>query len=203
MAEYTPEQRLAKLVKLRELSEHPGTPEAQANAARDLLERLIKQWEIDPTELENEKVEKYFVKFPKYGKDLACRVAWHLELQVYHTNRRNKVAIEATATDFALFSAYYASLLKALEDKQKRYELELTSYMKGLSNAAFPSFPTCSKCKSKAIVYVHAERRAICPDCGYKSRPIKPAPTDTDALLQGMRYCRGCATGKGWCRRGF
>jgi hypothetical protein len=67
-AEYTAEQRLAKLVKLRELADHPATPAPQASAARDLL-----------------------------------------------------------------------------------------------------------------------ERRVICPDCGYKSRPVKSSPTDLDAMLQGMR----------------
>ncbi len=189
MAEYTPDQRLAKLVKLRELSEHPGTPEHQANAARGLLDRLIKQWEVDPAELESEKVENHFFNVPKFGKDLALQVAFHMELSVYSTNKRMRLCVAATATDYALFAAYFVSLLKALKDKQKRYALELKSYMKGLSTTAFPSFPTCSKCKSKGIKYNPLERRVICPDCGYQSRPIKlkANETDMDALSLGMR----------------
>lgn len=201
--QYSTEDRIRKLQKLRTLADHPGTEAPLAKAARAQYEALVKRWEIDPEALAAEEEKNWTLKVHSGCWDLYVHIFRHLELECYYTykgnsRRKSKTAVEvkATESEIRLAKVLLANVIltrkNRLKEVWKKAKLELNSYMTGLMLGSFPTGPCkCPKCEEVEapvgrFLYHPSERRMMCAACGYQSKKFKDKRVDKEALRAGQ-----------------
>lgn len=177
----------AILKKLRKLRERAFADKSEeATHAQIIIEQLLKKYNLSEDDIEEEPTKRPFV----YGKGVGLRDAMiglccHLDVKVYRTNKRFHVVIEATDTEWALFTEFWKDILDRYDKKFEELQVTLRSFIAGYVNTQYPSEdPKCPECGGD-ISFSFRLTKYVCHECGWKSRRVQVTPTDCEAYAEG------------------
>lgn len=189
--EYSREERLRKLQKLRDLADHPATEGPLAEAAREQYEKLLRKWEVDPASLETEQPREWTFKMPPGCEIIFSQAVHHLELKGWKP-KKFRITILATQAEKDLYYTLVSLALAARRQKIAEQKKALHSFLLGLAVNSFPTGPSkCPKCgephenQGGRYSFDDEARRFTCASCGYKGRKFPAMDIDQGELAEG------------------